>query len=285
MSSRSSTVRKLGAGKSSELDKSKVTKLKKSRGKLRPLSRDEIDTLIVSHTEHGERLARSFLNRWRVRMKPDEITSVVGMALCEAANRFDTSKGVAFKTFFFYHMRGMLIKEIIRLVEDQRVYQPFPQSDSGEASESQLIAASHWPLPVVEQRTPENLMQRSQLSTVCWEACLELDELEREVVIRYFIFDEALNTIARELKYCRCHISRVKSRALATLSKAIKDRLPDYRSSVFGHDALKKDSEGAHDAAALLRKKYKGGRGRRKVHLHVVPSSNSESERKKVVNS
>ena len=101
--------------------KSEASKKKKksSSKKIKKLSRKGIDSLIIEHRDHGRRLAWSFLSGWRIRMPQDDVVSIVGAALCEAANRFDPGREVAFKTFFFYHLRGMLLKEVSRMVKQK----------------------------------------------------------------------------------------------------------------------------------------------------------------------
>lgn len=231
------------------------------------LSPQEYEQIIVDNRDHGERLARSLLNRWRVRLSPDDIASIVGLALCEAASRFDKTKGVHFRTFLFYHLRGMLIKEIVRLVEEQKVYHttPDPGTDGGI---NFLPQNDCWPIPVVETKTPETIVQRQQLAALCAEGCAELDELEREVIVRAYIMDQPLNSIAKELKYCRCHISRVKSRALKTLLDFLKGRLPEvYFMEHASNDAEGRSTQPKRSSSSLKRTKrsYKGGRGRRKL--------------------
>ena len=48
-------------------------------------------------------------------------------------------------------------------------------------------------------------------------ACEKLDLLEREVIYRIYVKEHQLMDIANSLGYSRCHISRVKKKALETL--------------------------------------------------------------------
>jgi RNA polymerase sigma factor (sigma-70 family) len=214
--------------------------------------------IILSHREHGRRLAWSFLSGWRIRMNPDDVTSVVGMALCEAARRFDREKGVSFKTFFFYHLRGMLLKEISRIIQDQKLLcsaQPGAGTEYLLGSPSETLRSS-----LVEKNNPEKIMLKRQSAKRVWDACSSLDMVEQEVLIRYFIFDEPLNFIAEDMKYCRCHVSRVKSRALAKLGKLLAE--DENAKDLPAFTALQRNN------SASLRSKpraaaYSGGRGRR----------------------
>ncbi len=246
------------AKKESKSSKKKVSLEKKvSSSKKKKLTRKGIDSLIVEHRDHGRRLAWSFLSGWRIRMPQDEVVSIVGAALCEAANRFDPSREVAFKTFFFYHLRGMLLKEITRMVSRKKLMQISDNhSEEGVKLEKQISAS--WDYPLIESKTPENLTQRKQLSDVCWSACDRLDDLEKEVLMRHFVSDQALVDIAKNLNYCRCHISRVKSKALKKLSMYIKEALGKDISDIENI----KIPDNKTDKVKL--KAYKGGRGRRK---------------------
>lgn len=209
--------------------------------------------LIIDHREHGIRLAWSLLNRWRIRIEQDDVVSVVGAALVEAANRFDDTRGVSFRTFFFYHLRGMLIKEVTQLIDDRKSFRSIPQENV-----EQIVATTdvpeYWPLQLVERENPEMILEKRQFEEVFWKTCGELDALEKEVLVRHFVQDEALKDIASDLDYCRCHISRVKSRALARLKKSLPA-------------ALEEETEEA--SSAVNKKRYTGGRGRRKA---LVPS-------------
>lgn len=237
------------------------------------LSREQVDAIIVDNRELGRRLAWSLLSSWRMKLSSDDVTSAVGTALCEAANRFDPDKGVAFKTFFFYHLRGTLLKEVSRIIQEQKVcrYVPGTLLAAGTSGEQVLPAA--WLSALSDTEDPEKITQRKQLIEMCKKACSYLDPLEQEVVIRSVAYEEALIDIADNLGYCRCHISRVKSRAMAKLSKVVGE--------LMGKDAPRKapavaaPEVGEANARSLrgnARAGYTGGRGRRKSHKPVQQS-------------
>ena len=120
---------------------------------------------------------------------------------------------------------------------------------------------------LVDYNNPERLMQRRQISKFCWEGCSQLDPLEQEVLVRYFVYDEPLVTIARELKYCRCHISRVKSRALVKLYRLLGSRAKNFCDI---HSNCSEEPAGEKRLEQAVRKhevSYTGGRGRRRSKL------------------
>ena len=229
---------------------------------VRKLSNERFEEIVLEHREHGRRLAWSFLSSWRVRLHHDEVTSIVGAALCEAAHRFDESRGVAFKTFLFYHLRGMLLKEIARAVSEQRVLQYVPGSSLSETAPGESMGQSMAESHSVEQDDPEKIVERQELANICLEACKELDELEREIVLRHYVYDEPLIEIAEDLKYCRCHISRVKSRGLSKLEHHLKAKL--YPESIPAALAAPVATTRDTPLKRVRGKSYTGGRGRRK---------------------
>ncbi len=226
------------------------------------LSEPEITKLIIDHMIHGERLAKSFLRKWRIALPGGQITSVVGIALTEAANRFDPNRGVNFKTFFFYHLKGMLVKEVRRSIDSERMVQynmddgSIPEYAADETSEG-------WPGATIDRHTPERLVQRRQLMRFVWKACAQLDDLEQEVLLRHYVQEQSMTDIATELGYSRCHISRVKSFALVRLEKMIRQLNIHSSSEETIEEEDKTAVRPAIVDAVFKKKNYSGGRGRR----------------------
>ena len=91
-----------------------------------------IDALIVNHRENGRKLARSLLRRWRVRMAPEETDSIVDLTLCEAAHRFCPDRGASFMTFFYYHLRGHLVRAVASAANASNIFLAYAQSNNLE---------------------------------------------------------------------------------------------------------------------------------------------------------
>ncbi len=192
------------------------------------LPEEEVAKLILDHRENGRKLARSILRRWRVRMPPEEVDSIVDLSLCEAARRYSSNHGASFMTFFFYHLRGHLVRSVARAAQGSNVFLAFARSagiENPEWSEQTVEAAwAYMPEYIAhtqrEQDTPEHVMIRQEKIEQCQTACAQLDTLEREIIDRSFASEQPLVDIAKSLGYSRCHISRVKKSALDRL-KAI----------------------------------------------------------------
>lgn len=189
------------------------------------LPEEEVAKLILDHRDNGRKLARSILRRWRVRMPPEEVDSIVDLALCEAARRYSSEHGASFMTFFFYHLRGHLVRSVARAAQGSNVFLAFARSagiENPEWSEQTVEAAwAYMPEYIVhtqrEHDTPEHAMIRQEKIEQCQTACAQLDTLEREIIDRSFASEQPLVDIAKSLGYSRCHISRVKKSALDRL--------------------------------------------------------------------
>jgi RNA polymerase sigma factor (sigma-70 family) len=216
-----------------------------------------VHILVEDHYESGKRLAWSFLNKWRVRIEEDEVTSITGAALCEAANRFNPNLGVNFKTFLFYYLRGMLLKEITKRVTDSKFRAPSFQHLQEANDDARGFALENY-YQEENDETPESILDQKQRIDLCRQATAGLDALEQKVLEKFFGEDESVVDIAKSLGYCRCHISRVKSKALNLLTDKLSTLSP----------AFETDQDDAYSKDHLLvarRKYYRGVRGRRKT--------------------
>jgi len=220
-----------------------------------------VHLLVEDHYESGKRLAWSFLNKWRVRIEEDEVTSITGAALCEAANRFKPELGVNFKTFLFYYLRGMLLKEITKRVTDSKMRVPVQHLNEANDDARGISLENYY--QVDQDSNPEFMLDQKQRVELCREATAGLDALEQKVLEQFFGEDESVVDIAKNLGYCRCHISRVKSRALSALTEKLallSPDSPDNSELLSERDSL----------AATRRKLYRGVRGRRKVSQTIA---------------
>ena len=200
----------------------------KSDGELTPLQQE---ALIVKYRLKARKLGRSILRRWHSRMDLDEVDSLVDLSLCEAVKRFDPLKGASFMTFLFYHLKGNLVRAVasaaaasslpVRLAE-------FGEAFSDEFDAESPIAHGMNAVEIAEAVTsqdspmPDEALWKKQLNDCSSLACGKLDELEREIIKRIFVHEQQIIDIAAALGYSRCHISRVKKKALDTLHDELR---------------------------------------------------------------
>jgi RNA polymerase sigma factor (sigma-70 family) len=183
------------------------------------------DEMILEYRIKARKLGRSILRRWQARLDLEEVDSVVDLSLCEAVQRFDPEKGASFMTFLYYHLKGNLIRTVTAAAQANFI--PGQEIEGKKGEEPKTITA----LDVVEaisgtdQRNPDDLLLQKELIELSKSACTRLDPLEREVIERLFLQGEQLMKIASSLGYSRCHISRVKKKALENLQIELEQSL------------------------------------------------------------
>lgn len=194
------------------------------------LTEADREELIIKYRLKARKLSRSILRKWHARLELEDVDSVVDLSLCEAARRYDPSYGASFMTFLYFHLRGNLIRTVSEAVTGNGIVTE-DDEDSMRAHAAALgsnaprgtakvayasdVADVMYNAP--EELTPESTIHRKQLARISQEACEKLDPLEREVIVRIFLKEQQLLDIAESLGYSRCHISRVKKRALEAL--------------------------------------------------------------------
>lgn len=179
--------------------------------------------LIVQYRVKARKLARSILRKWHARLDLEEVDSLVDLSLCEAARRFNSRKGASFMTFLYYHLRGNLIRTIhysatVNAIPTGEAYDS-ESFEEGNDKNQRVCSANEVAdaLCSTEYISPDDLLYKKELVSLSHAACSRLDNLEREVIERIYLKGQQLMDIARSLGYSRCHISRVKRKALETL--------------------------------------------------------------------
>lgn len=247
-------VRKVEQAKDTKPVKKEKAPAKVKRKRTKAQER-RISELILGHRENGRKLARSILRRWRVRMPSDDIDSIVDLALCEAAERYSAEKGAAFMTFFFYHLRGHLVRTVTRAAQASQLFLAFARSGGVDTTQWQTevtdvswsVAPDHFMFGQKEGVTPEDELLRKEKIEQCRGAVSKLDSLEQEILMRSFGDEEALVDVARSLGYSRCHISRVKKSALDRLKMFLTDGVlaDDQSSKAAGLEVIEFKDHGA----------------------------------------
>ncbi len=211
-------------------DSKKVINLIEEKGrKGKKLSKIDRQQLVILFRVKARKLGRSILRKWQARLDLDEVDSIVDLSLCEAAERFDPAKGASFITFLYYHLKGNLIRTIDTAASSNTV--PFLDTEEEENRAVALpgcnaldIAES---LNGQERVVPEELLYKKQLVSLSRSVRAELDPLEREVIERIFIQGQQVIDVAESLGYSRCHISRVKKKAIESLQAHFGEHLAD----------------------------------------------------------
>lgn len=189
----------------------------------------EKNKLILSSRKQGRKIACSILRKWNCRLELEEIDSIVDLSLCEAVKHFNPDKGVSFITFLFYHLRGNLIRTINGLANRPSAAMEFNDDsfESGFIGKERINTADlHETFAASNHKGPEEESEDKQLYQIAEKACKSLSDLEREVIFSVYLQEEQVTQIAKDLKYSRCHISRLKTAAVDKLRSEVS-RLSD----------------------------------------------------------
>jgi RNA polymerase sigma factor (sigma-70 family) len=229
---KASVKKKLSNSKQAKTSKNSEINAKKSKPSVKAEKKKnklpaQYESLILDHRENGRKLARSILRRWRVHMPGEEVDSIVDLALCEAAQRFSPKKGASFMTFFFYHLRGHLVRAVARATQASSILNG-PKEDDDSDANTDLISSYGTFIDNElnaqrDQENPEQIILRREKIIFCRDAMNALDSLEQIVLERSYGSDETLVDIAKSLGYSRCHISRVKKSALSRLKTVLSN--------------------------------------------------------------
>jgi RNA polymerase sigma factor (sigma-70 family) len=126
-------------------------------------------------------------------------------------------------TFLFYHLRGNLIRTVSAAVSQSAV--PLLGGDLASLAGSEVVdhgsadgAEIGDSLGGQERVQPDEMLMMKELINLSRSATNALDPLEREVIERIYLKEQPLLDIADALGYSRCHISRVKRKALESLA-------------------------------------------------------------------
>lgn len=212
--------------------RTKKAHLKLVKPKRKALMTDRArEQLILDHMQKGRQIAHSLLKRWRSRLEGAEVDSIVDLSLCEAAARFDPSKGVSFITFLFYHLKGNLVRLVIEA--STRNFIPVSELEATEGMESWhhrlLSVDAADAIRRDAEASPHDLLEKKELAEVTMKICSKLSAVEQEIVHRIFVLEEQVLDVAEALGYSRCHVSRIKTRALELLEREI-GKVEGYKS-------------------------------------------------------
>lgn len=219
-------------------NKNNVIKLTTKKESKEKLSNSEQNKLVLEFRIKARKLARSILRRWNSRLEVFEIDSVVDLSLCEASKRFDPDKGASFMTFLYYHLKGNLIKIVTKKATANSVPVDFVEAENCDlyghnyayrsANSIEVTEA----LSLFEVERPDETLEKKELISIAKKACTNLDTLEKEVIKRVILKGQQVVDVAKLLGYSRCHVSRIKTKAINQLRNDMEISLEDPSTNV-----------------------------------------------------
>jgi len=220
--------------------------------------RDTVNQLIEKYVSYAEALARSLAPRLPMQMEMDEVLSLARMGLVEAAQKFDASRQVSFKTFAYYRIRGAiydgirsmgpLSREQVLKLKFQRGMDYYLQQESGtrepapgtvgqpdlERLKSLMTTMTsvyllsmdstleHRELPSEGAESPLESCERNEAITWLRQAIKKLSVQEQQIIRMYYYENRTLDEIGQTLDLSRSWVCRMHARIIKKLHQIFK---------------------------------------------------------------
>ena len=213
--------------------------------------------LIDKHRSYARAIAAEVLRRLPPHTEKDELEAAADLGLVEAAQAFDAGRGVQFKTFSYYRIRGAIYDSIRRAtwlskaeydkirfeaaanayMEDQaQVAAPDSAPEhllDSMTRASESLAVCYWlsleaegmPSPEDPSLGAEERLIEDEQSRLLREAISRLPENQRTVLEGYYFQDKKFNEVADELGLSKSRVSRIHAKGLEALKSALAGSL------------------------------------------------------------
>lgn len=199
---------------------------RKAGGKKKQLfSLKNYQELVLNERTIGRKLAHHILRAWGATMEESQVNSVVDLAVCEAAVKFDRKRKVKFSTYLFYYLKGALKREIAfeaavtpMPIDDHSIFDGIEQARKKGDSRHYADPA----LYINDSSNPERDTHKTQCRQACLQALSKLGALEKQVMEATCILDLKVTAVARNLGYSRGYISDVKTQGKRKLRKMLE---------------------------------------------------------------
>ena len=208
--------------------------------------------LVESHRSYARALAAQILRPLPARVDRREIEAAAEFGLVEAAAAFDAGRGVQFKTFAYYRIRGAVydcLRKMLWIPASAR-----QDLASGARSNAYLQDAAETPEPedaeaagrdlerlvgsfvsscllsleslktelAAAESTPEESAQAGEDRRRLLDALQELPRNNRLVIEEYYFRDRSLEDIGRMLNLSKSWVCRMHARSLEMLREKLR---------------------------------------------------------------
>jgi len=217
----------------------------------------------------AEHAARQVARVMGGRAELAELVSYGQTGLLEAARRYDPARGVPFRAYASYRVRGAIVDGVRsmasmprRAYEKLRAYEAMtlcsegasedtfaPQPPGVEAAQAESALADHLgamatamamgmlarpirgeeghPATVSAADTPEDALSRAEIMGKLRESIAQLPHPEGELLRRHYLEGERFDHIAQGLGLSKSWASRLHTRAVARLTKRLRNVVRD----------------------------------------------------------
>jgi RNA polymerase sigma factor for flagellar operon FliA len=206
------------------------------------------EALIHAHLSYAHALAAEILRSVPPVIERTELEAAAKLGLTEAAHSFDASRGVQFKTFAYYRIRGAIYDNLRKmgwfsksayqgfrfqaaandLMADQSEAPP-PEGIPLEAAAGSVIQcymlsldASRHDLADTSEG-PEESVQRRQRGEMLQQAMARLPERNRKILEAYYYQDQTLEEIGAGMGLSKSWLCRMHAKSIELLRGAIEE--------------------------------------------------------------
>jgi RNA polymerase sigma factor for flagellar operon FliA len=183
--------------------------------------------LVEDHLPLVRHLAARLIRQAQPYLEIDDLVAIGTEALLRATERYDSSRGVAFGTFAYLRVRGAmfegigvvapLTRGVIRKRRDRPERRSLPVLC--RLDERRVRSAAHD--GDLEEEVAAAL-DSTRLTPRLTVALDELEERDRQLIMRHYFGGDTLDDIGRDMGRSRSWASRVHSRALSRLREALE---------------------------------------------------------------
>ncbi len=221
----------------------------------KPSLKPDLNRLIETYRSYAHALAAEVLRTLPPTVDKDDVRGAAELGLVEAANSFDPSRGVLFKTFAYYRIRGAVYdalrkmgwfrKESTKLqfeasaneyMKDYTTgatsHDPSPTNPleelnqiSGSVLTSFMLSLESLPQESFEQagRSPEESYSDNEQMDKLHKSLARLPAKNREVLEQYYFQDQTLEDIGSRLGLSKSWVCRLHAKSLDMLRQILEE--------------------------------------------------------------
>lgn len=169
--------------------------------------------LVASHLPLVRAIAAGVKRSTLTGADMDDLISWGTLGLCEAAERFDATRGAAFSTFAFRRIQGAMVDGARQELGGGKAYASLTRVSMEQVSER---AAEVW--------SPEEDVDRGRQIQVMRGALEEMPEGERDLVVGVEARGETLEEVGERLGHGRSWACKARARAIGELRRRCVSR-------------------------------------------------------------
>jgi RNA polymerase sigma factor FliA len=212
-----------------------------------------VDQLISAYRSYSHAIASDLLRKLPPHIEKGDIFGAAELGLVEAARAFDPSRGVLFKTFAYYRIRGAVYdclrkmawfskaqyqqyrferaaNEYLADYSSEAVPQGTPEEEyeelqniAGSVVSCYMLSLDQLQQEVSNLESPgaEEGCRRVDEQKVVGKALSQLPEKNRQVMEMYYMQDMSMDEIGEKLGLSKSWVCRIHSKSLETMRKMI----------------------------------------------------------------